>query len=95
MSTLTDLATAQTLEALGSAERRLSEAVTRLKDVTGRSRHLAAQTDWRTDAATIFHATADAWRRDVARLSEHVESVRDDVRTMRARIDAHTWSCGG
>jgi hypothetical protein len=86
---------AHSLDMLEAAQRRLSDAVTRLKDATGRSRHLADQTDWRTDAATMFHFTADALRRDVARLSERVESVRDEVRSTRARVEADMWRPGG
>ena len=36
---------------------------------------LAEQTDWRTDAATRFHASADAWRHDVAGLAAYVEGA--------------------
>lgn len=95
MATLSDPAAAQTLETLRSVHAQLNDAVARLDDASRTSRLLAEQTNWRTDAATLFHTNADAWRRDVARLSGAVESARDDVGRVRARVESHLWGYGG
>jgi uncharacterized membrane protein len=95
MATLFDPAAAQALETLRSVHTRLNDAVTRLDEASRTSRVLADQTNWRTDAATLFHTNADAWRGDVARLSGAVESARDDVARVRARVESHLWGYAG
>jgi hypothetical protein len=79
------------IEALSTIERQLREAIARLSDVSARAARLADQTDWRTDAATRFHASADAWWHAVAGLSAHVEGASGDIARERARIEALTW----
>lgn len=85
----------RTLETLASVQRQLGEALARLTDASARSAGVADQTAWRTDAATLFHAAADAWRRDVAALSGTVETARDDVERVRARLEMLTWRLAG
>ena len=82
------------IEVLSTIERQLREAIVRLSDVSARSVRLADQTDWRTDAATRFHVSADAWRHEVARLSAHVQGANEDVARERARIEALAWRHG-
>jgi hypothetical protein len=82
------------IEVLSTIERQLREVIARLSDVSERAVRLADQTDWRTDAATRFHASADAWRHDVAGLSAHVEGANEDVARERSRVEALTWRYG-
>ena len=82
------------IEVLSTIERQLREAVVRLTDVSARSARLAGQTDWRTDAATRFHVSVDAWRHEVAGLSAYVEGANGDVARERARIEALAWRYG-
>lgn len=67
------------IEVLSAVHRQLSDAVADLADASARSNALAGQTDWRTDAATRFHEAAQSWHRDVSRLSDLVDVVRDEV----------------
>jgi len=91
MSIPCDPALTRTLETLASLERQLGAAVIRLDDVSARAVRVAGETDWRTDAATAFHTEAEAWRRGVATLSGAVADARDELRRLRARIEAHAW----
>ncbi|MGZ8804054.1 MAG: hypothetical protein ACXWZG_01965 [Microbacterium sp.] len=95
MSIPYDPADLRTLETLASIQRQLADALARLADASARSAAVADQTAWRTDAATLFHAAADAWRRDVAALSGAVEAARDDVGRLRTRLEVLTWRVGG
>ena len=85
----------RTLETLASIQRQLTDALTRLADASVRSAGVAGQTAWRTDAATLFHAAADEWRRDVAALSGAVAAARADVGRVITRIEALTWRAAG
>ena len=82
------------IEVLSTIERQLREAIVRLSDASARAARLADQTDWRTDAATRFHASADAWRQEVAGLSAHVEGANEDVARERSRVEALAWRYG-
>lgn len=86
---------AVTLEQLRWVERQLGEAAGRLMDARSRSRHLAEKTNWRTDAATAFHAKAESLRRSVAGLGEELEFTRDEIRRVRVRVEAEAWGHGG
>ncbi|HEX7222667.1 MAG TPA: hypothetical protein VF231_05420 [Candidatus Limnocylindrales bacterium] len=86
---------AQTLEILAAVQRQLAVAVTRLTDVAARAVSVADQTDWRTDAAAVFHANAEAWRRDVANLASDVAGARAHVAQDCARIEGRFWWWGG
>ena len=77
---------AQALETLISVQRQLADAAGRLADVAARATGVAAQTDWRTHAATAFHATAEAWRRDVGTVADEVDRAAEEVGRDRARI---------
>ena len=79
---------------LSTIERQLREAIVRLSEVSARAVRLADQTDWRTDAATRFHVSADAWRQEVAGLSAHVDGAYEGVARERARIEALAWRYG-
>ena len=94
MSIPSDPAAAELLSALETVRRQLGDAVERLDEASARSASLADQTIWRTDAATLFHATAEVWRRDVATLSGSVEGAQDEVARVRARVEAHAWKHG-
>lgn len=85
---------AETLDVLGAVQRQLSDAVERLRDASARSAVLAEGTNWRTEAATAFHTTADAWRLDVARLAGIVEDARGEVGTVRVRLEVRVWGHG-
>jgi uncharacterized protein YukE len=85
----------RTLEALASIQRQLGDALTRLADASSRAAGVADQTAWQTDAATLFHSAADAWRRDVVALPGAVEAARDDVGRVRTRLEALTWRVAG
>ena len=85
---------AQALEVLALVRRQLAEAVAQLADVAGRAVAVAAQTDWRTDAAAVYQADADAWRRDVATLADELAAAREHVGRDSARIEAQVWWCG-
>jgi uncharacterized protein YukE len=85
----------RTSDALSTIQRQLSEAISRLTDASARAARVADQTDWRTDAATRFHASADDWRRDVAALPDVVESAREEVARARTRFEALAWGFGG
>ena len=93
MSTPSD-PTTETLDVLALVRRHLDESIGRLLEVSARSAGLAEQTDWRTDAATAFHTTAETWRRDVAALVPIVEDAREDLDLARARMEAHAWRHG-
>jgi len=82
------------IEVLSMIERQLREAIVRLSDVSARAVRLADQTDWRTDAATRFHASAEAWRHEVGGLPARVEGANEDVARERARIEALAWRYG-
>jgi ubiquinone biosynthesis protein UbiJ len=86
---------ARALEALASLQRQLGEAVSRLEAAAARAIGLAEQTDWRTDAATLFHESAEAFRREVATLASDVEGARDDLGRIRARLEAQAWGWAG
>jgi hypothetical protein len=94
MTQVIDPMSLQTLEALAVAERRLAEAAERLATTAPRAVQLAADTDWRTDAAVRFHASAEAWRADVGRLATLTESVRADVRRLGERLGLLAWGHG-
>lgn len=94
MSMPPDPAALRTLETIESVQRQLRDAATRLADVSARALRVAAETDWRTDAATLFHTDAERWRQQVGALSDGVEDARDDVGRLRARVEAHAWGCG-
>jgi hypothetical protein len=85
---------AHTLETLGAVQRQLAEAVSRLTDAARRAAGVADQTRWRTDAATVFHATAESWRHDVASLADSVESAREHVGRECARVQGQPWWWG-
>lgn len=85
----------RTSEALGVIQRQLSDAISRLADVSARAVRVADQTDWRTDAATRFHASAADWRRDVAALPDVVDGARTEVSRARLRIETLAWGFGG
>jgi len=85
----------RTSEALGVIQRQLSDAISRLADVAARAARVADQTDWRTDAATRFHASAEDWRRDAAALPDVVDGARDEVARARVRTEALAWGFGG
>lgn len=74
------------LATLTSIQWQLDDAAERIATAAGRSVRLAEQTDWRTDAATVFRTGADRWRRDVATLSTAVQLARDDVERACRRI---------
>lgn len=84
-----------TIEAVDVIQRQLSEAVERLRHASARANGLADQTDWRTDAATRFHASADAWRHDVAGLASLVEGAGEEVSRARLRVESLAWSPAG
>lgn len=83
-----------TLETLGAVQRQLAEAVSRLTDAAMRAAGVADQTRWRTDAATVFHATAESWRRDVAALADTVDDAREQVGSDCARALGQAWWWG-
>ena len=85
---------AQTIEILRAAQRQLDDAGARLTEVAGRAAAVAAQTDWRTGAAQLFHANAEAWRRDVAALADDVADAGASVGRNCARVEAHSWWWG-
>jgi hypothetical protein len=85
----------RTIEALGTIHRQLGDALQRLTRAAARAGALAEQTDWRTDAAMRFHASAEAWRHDVAGLIGLVEGARDEVSRARLRLEALAWSPAG
>jgi uncharacterized protein YukE len=85
----------RTSEALGVIQRQLSDAISRLADVSARAARVADQTDWRTDAATRFHASAEEWHHDVAALPDVVDSARTEVSRARLRIETVPWGFGG
>ena len=85
---------AQTLEILAFVQRQLADAVGRLTEVAARAVGVAAGTDWRTDAAALFHANADAWRRDVAELADEVAGAAEHLGRDCARVDAQAWWWG-
>ena len=85
----------QTIEVLSVIEQQLSRAIEQLANVTAQAGVLARRTDWRTDAATRFHAGADSWRHDVAGLAGFVEDARNEVSAARARIELRVWSPAG
>ena len=91
MAMMSDPRGAETLEALATVERQLTDAAGRLDDLSARSAAVADRTNWRTDAATMFHETAEAWRAEVAALSGFVGRARDDLGRVRARMEAHVW----
>ncbi|MCR2808340.1 MULTISPECIES: hypothetical protein [unclassified Microbacterium] len=93
MSTPSGLA-AEDLDVLDLVRRQLGDAIDRLRQVSARSAGLADQTRWCTDAATVFHSTADSWRRDVAALVPLVEDARDALALARARSEADAWRHG-
>ena len=82
------------IEVLSTIERQLREAIARLSDASARAARLADQTDWRTDAATRFHVSADAWRHEVVGLSAHVEGANEEVARERAHLEALAWRYG-
>jgi hypothetical protein len=83
------------IEAIGTIQRQLGEAVQRLTQAAAKAGALAEQTDWRTDAAVRFRTSADAWRHDVAGLVGVVEGARDEVSRARQRLEVLTWSPAG
>jgi hypothetical protein len=85
----------RTSEALGVIQRQLSDAISRLADVSARAVRVADQTDWRTDSATRFHASAEDWRREVAALPDVVDGARTEVSRARLRIETLAWGFGG
>ena len=85
---------AQTIEVLLAVQRQLDDAAGRLRDVAGRAAAVAAQTDWRTDAARLFHANAEAWRREVAALADDVACTGASVGRDCTRVEAHVWWWG-
>lgn len=86
---------AHTLETLVAVQRRLGDAENRLAEVATRAVQVSEQTHWRTDAATLFHANAEAWRRDVASLADDVACAREEVGRDCARTEAEVWWWGG
>jgi len=86
---------AHTLEILGAVQRQLRDAESRLSDVAARAVALSEQTHWRTDAATRFHANADAWRSDVASLADKVAGASEHLGRDCARVEAQVWWWGG
>jgi hypothetical protein len=85
---------AQALEVLALVQAELAEAVGRLADVAGRAVAVAARTEWRTDAAAVFQANVDVWRREVATLADELAAARERVGQDGARIEAQVWWCG-
>lgn len=85
---------AQTLEILLSVQRQLADAVCRLTEVSARAVGVVAGTDWRTDAATLFRANAEAWRSDVAELADVVVGAADGLGRDCARVEAQAWWWG-
>ena len=88
MSIPGDPDTMRTLEVLTSIQRQLGDALSRLSDAAVRAGGLAAQTDWRTDAALLFHAKAQALRRDLVTLGGDVEGARDHLRRVQGGLEA-------
>jgi hypothetical protein len=82
----------RTIEVLGTIDRQLGDAVQRLTQAAARAGVLAEQTDWRTDAAMRFHASADAWRHEVAALTGLVDAARDEVSRARQSLEVLAWS---
>jgi len=85
---------AHTLETLVAVQRQLGDAQNRLLDVAARAVGVSEQTHWRTDAATLFQAHADAWRRDVAALVDEVAGAREHLARYCARAEAQVWWWG-
>lgn len=85
---------AHSIEILRAVRRELDDAVTRLSEVATRAVSVADRTDWRTDAAALFHANAEAWRREVTDLASDVAGAGDQVGRDCARIEAQVWSWG-
>jgi uncharacterized protein YukE len=83
------------IEAADTIQRQLSDAAQRLRHASARANGLADQTDWRTDAATRFHASADSWRHDVAALAHLVEGAGDEVSRARLRVESLAWIPAG
>lgn len=94
MSIPGDPDTARALEILASIQRQLADAGGRLSDAAARAGGLAEQTDWRTDAATLFHASAHALRREVVSLAGEVDDAREHIARVRSRLEsgAGWWS---
>ena len=84
----------RTSEALGVIQRQLTDAISRLSDVAARAVRVADQTDWQTDAATRFHASAEDWRREVASLPDDLDSARTEVSRARLRVETLAWGFG-
>jgi hypothetical protein len=79
---------AHTLETLAAVQRQLDDAENRLSDVAARAVGVSEQTHWRTDAAVLFHAIAEAWRLDVASLAGEVSRAREHLGRDCARAEA-------
>ena len=94
MPLASDPAATRTLEVIATVQRQLGDAVARLAEVSARARRVADETEWKTDAATLFHTDAEAWRQEVATLSDSVDDARDQVGRLRARIEEHVWRYG-
>lgn len=76
------------LETLASVQRQLGQALSRIREASARSPGLVDQTAWRTDAATLFHASAEAWHRELTAAADAVAAARDEVAGSRSRIIA-------
>lgn len=87
MSTPGDPDTVRSLEILESTQRQLGDALTRLADAAARAGGLAAQTDWRTDAALLFHAKSQALRRELVTLGGDIDDARDHLRRVQAGLE--------
>ncbi len=89
---LNDPSALQTIAVLSVIEQQLNGAIEQLGNVCAHAAGLARRTDWRTDAATRFHAGADSWGHDVAGLAGFVEDARNEVSAARVRIELRVWS---
>lgn len=85
----------QSRETLAAVQRQLAEAVGRLDAVAARAAAVTDQADWRTGAAALFRANAEAWRRDVAALADDLAGAAERVRRDRARRETHAGWWGG
>ena len=94
MSIPGDPDTVRSLEILASIQRQLGDAESLLSDAAVRAGGLAAQTDWRTDAALVFHAKAQELRRDLVTLGGDIGDARDHLRRVQGGLDAGAgwWS---
>ncbi len=86
--------TSPSVNQLAIVSREFADVADRLAELAATARGLAALTDWRARAATVFHERAEEWAGDVSGLGRLAEEARFATERARERVAYEVlWSC--